>query len=157
MNRALACLMLLCVLAGCSEGVGHALGLVRDTPDEFAVTTRAPLSMPTDDSLPTPEPGAPRPQEPAAQLAAEATLAPAVELNNRTGALTAGQQALIAAAGPPAPANIRATIDAEAKRVNSNAGFTNRLEFWAPTPPPGQVIDPIKESARLRALAASQP
>ena len=144
-------------LAGCSGSLSRNLGFTRDSPDEFAVTTRAPLSMPPDYTLHPPAPGAPRPQEPAAQLAAEAALAPSVELNNRTGADTPGQEALIAAAGPAAPSNIRATIDAEAKRVNSNAGIGNTLAFWRSTPPPGKVIDPVREAARLRALQASSP
>jgi hypothetical protein len=152
MRRSCLSPVLLLLLAGCSgAGVSRDLGLTRDSPDEFTVTTRAPLSIPTDFTLPRPQPGAPRPQEPAAQLAAEAALAPAVELNNRTGPDTPGQQALLAAAGPPAPANIRQTIDAQATRLNSNRSIGNTLAFWQKTPIPGKVIDPVKEAARLRA------
>jgi hypothetical protein len=159
-------LVLLFLLAGCSgQELSRDLGLSRDSPDEFAVTTRAPLSMPADYMLEPPRPGAPRPQEPAAQLAAEAALAPSVELNNRTGQDSPGQDALLAASGPRAPANIRQTVDAEAQRVNRNGGVGNTLAFWQKNPPPGQVIDPVKESARLRAsgivgqgpTAAAQP
>ncbi len=49
-------------LAACS-GTKKQLGLERDPPDEFAVVTRAPLSLPPDYKLRPPEPGAPRPQE----------------------------------------------------------------------------------------------
>ena len=146
------------LLAGCSGAqVSRDLGLSRDSPDEFTVTTRAPLTIPGDDSLPVPRPGAPRPQEPAAQLAAAATLTPSVELNNRTGVLTAGQQALLTAAGPAAPDNIRATMDAEAKRVNSHEGVTDTLQFWRKTPAPGTVLDPVREAARLRAAGIAGP
>jgi hypothetical protein len=107
--------------------------------------------MPTDFTLPRPQPGAPRPQEPSAQLAAEATLAPSVELNNRTGTLTPGQQAILAASGPPAPANIRQSIDSQAAKLNNNGSIGNTLAFWQKKPIPGQIIDPVKEAARLRA------
>ena len=145
-------LVLLLLLTGCSgQELSRDLGLVRDSPDEFAVTTRAPLSMPTDYILEPPRPGVPRPQKPAAQLAAEAALAPSVELNNRTGQDSPGQDALLAASGSPAPADIRQTVDAEAQRVNRNGGIGNTLAFWKKNPLPGQVIDPVKEAARLRA------
>jgi hypothetical protein len=153
-------LALLPLLAGCSgDQLTRNLGLSRDSPDEFAVTTRAPLSMPPDYTLLPPRPGAPRPQEPAAQLAAEAALAPSVELNNRSGQDSPGQDALLAASGPPAPANIRQTIDAEAQRVNNNGGVGTTLAFWKKAPLPGKVIDPVKEAARLRAsgVVGEQP
>ncbi len=148
--------VLLVLLAGCSGAdFARDVGLTRDSPDEFTVTTRAPLAMPTDFTLPRPTPGAPRPQEPAVQLAAEATLAPSVELNNRTGPLTPGQQAILAAAGPPAPANIRQSIDAQEAKLNNNGSIGNTLAFWQKKPIPGQVIDPVKEAARLRAEGVS--
>ncbi|MGH1402636.1 MAG: DUF3035 domain-containing protein [Alphaproteobacteria bacterium] len=53
-------------LNACSDGAAGlrtTLGLGKDTPDEFAVITRAPLEMPAQLTLPSPNPGAPRPQE----------------------------------------------------------------------------------------------
>jgi hypothetical protein len=35
------------LLAGCGQVTARTLGLTRDAPDEFQVTTRAPLSMPS--------------------------------------------------------------------------------------------------------------
>lgn len=54
-----------CVLAltGC-EQTRQSLGLDRVPPDEFAVVTRAPLSVPPGIDLQPPRPGAARPQEP---------------------------------------------------------------------------------------------
>jgi Protein of unknown function (DUF3035) len=37
--------------------------LDRNRPDEFAVTRAAPLTIPSEFSLPAPQPNAPRPQE----------------------------------------------------------------------------------------------
>ncbi len=47
---------------GCSN-VKETLGLTKQSPDEFKVVSRAPLSMPPDYNLRPPTPGAPRPQE----------------------------------------------------------------------------------------------
>ena len=58
----LGCTLIL--LAGCNgDKIARTFGLTRDAPDEFTVTTRAPLSMPPDYNLRPPRPGAPRPQE----------------------------------------------------------------------------------------------
>ena len=46
-------------LAGCSGGTRQALGLVRSSPDEFAVVAKAPLVLPPDFGLRPPIPGAP--------------------------------------------------------------------------------------------------
>ena len=48
--------------AGCSD-LKKAIGLDRTPPDEFAVESRAPLTMPPDFNLRPPQPGADRPQE----------------------------------------------------------------------------------------------
>ena len=51
-------------VAACSgDELTRTFGLTRDAPDEFQVTTRAPLSMPPDFTLRPPRPGAARPQE----------------------------------------------------------------------------------------------
>ncbi|HEY0837577.1 MAG TPA: DUF3035 domain-containing protein, partial [Azospirillum sp.] len=49
-------------VSGCSD-VRRSIGLDRASPDEFAVVSRAPLSMPPDLRLPAPRPGAMRPQD----------------------------------------------------------------------------------------------
>ena len=64
-------------LAACSgDELTRTFGLTRDAPDEFQVTTRAPLSMPPDFTLRPPRPGATRPQELTQREQAEAALAP---------------------------------------------------------------------------------
>jgi hypothetical protein len=50
------------LLTGCS-GFRQALGMDRVGPDEFAVESRAPLTVPPEFDLRPPQPGAPRPQE----------------------------------------------------------------------------------------------
>lgn len=142
-------------MAGCgsTESLTRTFGLTRDAPDEFAVTTRAPLSMPPDYTLRPPRPGATRPQELPLSAQAEATLVPQAVLA-KDPRQTTGQQALVAAAGPSAPDNIREEVDAESQLDRPGHDLTDRLLFWRSPPPAGTVVDPAKESARLRANAA---
>jgi hypothetical protein len=56
------CVAAALLLGGCSNWK-QALGIEPVSPDEFAVESRAPLTIPPDFNLRPPEPGAPRPQE----------------------------------------------------------------------------------------------
>jgi len=142
-------------LAGCSgEELTRNFGLTRDAPDEFEVTTRAPLSMPPNYDLRPPRPGAARPQEQASSVGAEAALVPRAALASDNGATSAGQQALLSAAGPAAPSDIRRKIESEAALDQPERSFTDRLMFWKPAPPAGVAVDASKEAARLRSDAA---
>jgi hypothetical protein len=65
--RALPALLVLCLacallVSGCSD-LKKSIGLERTSPDEFAVESRAPLTIPPDFDLRPPQPGAVRPQE----------------------------------------------------------------------------------------------
>jgi Protein of unknown function (DUF3035) len=157
--RTIAALGTLFALAGCG-GIGdeltRAFGLTRDAPDEFQVTTRAPLSMPPDLQLRPPRPGTPRPQEQSERTAAEAALVPQAALgsDDPAGGVSAGQSALVQAAGPAAPADIRRKVDADASMAAADTSLTDRLMFWKQKPPPGVVVDPQRESQRLRENAA---
>jgi hypothetical protein len=143
------------VLSGCGDKINRLVGLVRDAPDEFQVTTRAPLSMPTNFDLPPPTPGAPRPQELSERRQAEEALVPTLALENpQTAGPTPGQEALIAAAGPAAPADIRATVAAEAAQPRDDRTALQRLLFWQNPPQQGVIVDPEREAKRLRENAA---
>lgn len=152
---ALGLLASLGALTACStDELSRTFGFTREAPDEFTVTTRAPLSMPPDDTLPPPQPGAPRPQEMTTQQAAEAALAPETALLGASGQDSPGQDALVQQAGPAAPADIRQKVDDEAQRERPSQSFTDRLMFWKSPPPPGAVVDAAAESQRLRQNAA---
>jgi hypothetical protein len=58
------------LLAGCTD-FKQIIGLDQPMPDEFAVESRAPLTIPPDFNLRPPEPGAPRPQEESTEKQAE--------------------------------------------------------------------------------------
>jgi Protein of unknown function (DUF3035) len=146
------------VLAGCGSGMdlSRSFGLTRDAPDEFTVTTQVPLSMPPNFNVRPPDPGAPRPQQLSEQQQAQEALVPQIALNGpQTGAPSTGQAALVQAAGPNAPANIRIEVDNEAAAAaNQNESFVDKVLFWRDAPPPGIVVDPQKEAQRIRENAA---
>jgi hypothetical protein len=151
----LGCTLIL--LGGCSvngDKLSRTFGLTRDAPDEYTVTTRAPLSMPPDYNLRPPRPGAPRPQEQSERQQAAAALVPQLALGAPQGGASAGQAALLQETGPAAPADIRTKVDQEASRANADEGFIDKLLYWRkPNTQPVQV-DAQKESQRLRANSA---
>jgi len=61
-SRTLVLLTALVLLSGCNN-FKQMVGLEPVSPDEFAVESRAPLTIPPDFNLRPPAPGAPRPQE----------------------------------------------------------------------------------------------
>lgn len=152
----MACLCGLLALAACtSDTMMRTFGMTRDAPDEFTVTTRAPLSMPPDlTTVPPPQPGAARPQELTQEQAAQAVLSPDSVLQQKDAQSSPGQEALVAAAGPAAPRDIRARVDGESQLDRPSQSFTDRLMFWRSPPPPGTVVDAKRESQRLRQDAA---
>ena len=92
-SRAAAGAAALLLVAGCGGDAARTFGFTRDAPDEFQVTTRAPLSMPPAlGELPVPRPGADRPQELTQRQAAEASLVPGSVLN-QPGPAGAGREA----------------------------------------------------------------
>jgi hypothetical protein len=144
-------------LAGCGNtDLTRTFGLTRDAPDEYTVTTQPPLSMPPDFSVRPPNPGAPRPQQTSEQQQAEEALVPQTALTGTpTGQASPGQAALVQAAGPTPPANIRAEVNGEAAAAaQQNQSFVNELMFWREPQPPGIVVDPQKEAQRIRENAA---
>ena len=148
-------IVLAVLLSGCgTEDLSRTFGITRDVPDEFVVTTRAPLSMPPNFQLRPPRPGAPRPQEQTASQSAESALSPRTVLGVPEGPDSQGQSALIAAAGGPAPANTRQKVEQEAALDAPNPGLTEKLMFWRKSAPPGVVVDPVREAQRLRQNAA---
>lgn len=145
-------------LAGCGERTRQAIGLDRRAPDEFAVVTRAPLSVPPDFNLRPPVPGAPRPQEPEVTEQAREILRNSAGTAETAagGAPSAGERALLDRAGADgADPALRDAVDAESERIaESRRSFVDSLVFWRDPAPPGEVIDAEAEAKRLREDAA---
>ena len=142
-------------LGGCSTGdLSRTFGLTRDAPDEYTVTTRAPLSMPPDYNLRPPRPGAPRPQEQSERDQAAAALVPQLALGSPQGDASPGQAALLQETGPAAPPDIRAKVDQEANQAKADEGFVNNLLYWRKPAMQNVQVDPQKESQRLKENSA---
>jgi hypothetical protein len=149
-----------CALSAC-ESAKQAIGLGKNPPDEFQVVAQAPLSMPPDFNLPTPTPGAPRPQEGSPEINAQNALlantaaggsAPAADTTQ-----SSGEQALLQTAGAsttPDP-NIRNVVDQEAAaETAATTSLLDRLAFWREPEPAGTIVDPQAEQQRLQQNAA---
>ena len=143
------------LLAGCGD-TARTFGLTRDAPDEFQVTTRAPLSMPPMlGDLPTPRPGASRPQELSAREQAESALVPGSFSAAPRAGQTSGERSLLAATGSGAPADIRNRVDEETMRLDrTDRSVVDRVLFWRPQPEPGVPVDATREAQRIRENAA---
>src|ERR1700722_4144544 len=145
----------LLLLAGCdTDKLSRTFGLTRDSPDEYTVTTRAPLSMPPEYNLRPPQPGASRPQEQTERQQAEEALAPQLTLGAQApGSVSQGQTALTQQAGPAASSDIRRGVDQDAQSDN-DSGFIDKLLYWRKPDPQGAQVDAQKESQRLKQNAA---
>jgi Protein of unknown function (DUF3035) len=145
----------LTLLAGCnSDKLARTFGLTRDAPDEYTVTTRAPLSMPPDYNLRPPRPGAPRPQEQSERQQAAEALVPQLALGAPQGSASPGQSALMQEAGPAAPGDIRRKIDQETNRANGDDSFIDKVLYWRKPNTQRVQVDAGKESQRLRENSA---
>ena len=173
MNRKLtlaALAVALPALAGGCSSVKEQLGLTKQSPDEFKVVSRAPLSMPPDYNLRPPTPGAPRPQEGTTRdQAANAVfqysgngsslqpdqIPPIGEGESET-AQSSGESALLQSAGASGvDPNIRQVVDSETTADEADSRtLADTLVFWRDPEPYGDVVDPAAEQKRLQENAA---
>jgi hypothetical protein len=164
----LALLLAAPLLAGCSDGWRKTLGLKQTAPDEFKVAEREPLTMPPSlNELPTPQPGARRPQATSPRMRAQQALfaaaAPGQGTRRATGpdggpserdgtALSDGERRLLARAdADAAPEEIRQIVAREADaRAEAQKGLLDDYIFWRDPEPLGEVVDADAEANRLR-------
>jgi hypothetical protein len=153
LRAAAAALISLFALTAC-DGAREALGIDKQSPDEFAVVTRAPLSMPPDFGLRPPRPGVQRPQETQVKDSARSLLTKSS--TPQESGLSRGEAAFLAKAGATNPdPNIRREIDRESSLLASEDDrFIDTIMFWQAKPEPGTPVDPTAESRRLRENAA---
>ncbi len=148
---------------GQMEGIKKQFGMAKQSPDEFRVVSRAPLSMPPDFTLRPPEPGLPRPQEgTAADRARKAifrvdeskikSLDQTVAADGRS----LGELSLLRSAGVDrADPKIRLLVDRETYAINVESdSFVERLIFWREKEIPGIIVNASEEARRLRENAA---
>ena len=139
-------------LAACGS-VKQELGVGRNSPDEFMVVKRAPLTLPPDYTLrPPSDPG----ETPAAEeTAAKAKVALLGKADVPAAKGTAENALLEKMGAASAVPDIRRTIDEENGYISlKNQSVADKLIYWNDeTPPdkvPSSVVDPAKEAERLK-------
>ncbi|MBS0959925.1 MULTISPECIES: DUF3035 domain-containing protein [Acetobacter] len=138
----------LTLLSGCTGSeAARAFGLERSMPDEYTVTTRAPLSMPPMNELARPVSGAERPQDESERLQALETLSPDVALHGESGASSSGQTILVQSATAASDASDEGGLEP------NDSGFVDQIMFWHGGTA-GSVVDADKENDRLKKNAA---
>lgn len=157
-------------LQACSE-IQSAIGNKKQSPDEFAVVARPPLSLPPNFALRPPTPGEPRPQERDVTKAAERLV-----LGGGSRSTVSGSAGTVPSSAPSAPVSretpgeaklrqllrtaeaepgIRNTVNQETKNfVYEEEYLIDNLLFWREPAPKGVVVDAEAEKKRLQENAA---
>ena len=147
-------------LAGC-QSLRNAAGLQKKSPDEFAVTTKAPLVIPPDFNLRPPTPGAPpsntRDPSTNAELALFSNTDVQAIATGLPGTYTMGERMFLAnAKAQNSDANIRARLNADARAVqNADRSFTDRILSTSATRDTGTPINADAEVAKGTRTAAA--
>jgi len=142
-------------LAGCGS-LRDAAGLTKRSPDEFAVTTKAPLIIPPGYNLQPPSPGAAPNNSLQTDAQAQAALFGAGDTAtiaaNMTGDYSPGERMLLATAGVNrADPGIRQMLQSDQNKMQgADPSFTARLLGATAQPNNGQVIDANSELERRR-------
>jgi len=138
-------------LSACGN-VKDAVGYTKESPDEFAVYKRAPLSLPPEYSLRPPAPGSSRPDTVLPKTRAQEALLGSKSASATQGKVSMGEQALLRKTGAlDADPNIRQIVNRETSiYIEESKSFTDDLMFWQKKPEPGTVVDATKETQRIR-------
>ena len=148
-GRVIASLLAVLMVGGC-EGARKVIGLEKAAPDEFSVYTRAPLSLPPEYGLRPPAPGTDRPQMVNPRdIAKQAVLG---KQSPDAAGTSAGLRALLRDTGAlTSDPQIRATINRETSILAlEDEGIAESILFWEKPAKFGRVVDPGKESQRIR-------
>ena len=152
---------LMILLTGCSSA-RDIVGLSKQSPDEFEVVTRAPLSLPPDYGLRVPVPNISRNQEKSLGESADDLLpqrgsqSPGQKLSRvgRSGAISPAEDAILdRAKAKISNQSIRAEINSDNKTISdTDEKLIEKIIFWQGTKKPAAVLDPQKESERIKGL-----
>lgn len=150
-------------VSGCSTwtDVKRGLGMEKVVPDEFDVTTNAPLAIPPDYTLRPPKPGSAPTQQLSPTAQAQETVFRAGDTKLDTlppdKSRSAGESVLLNDAGANnAPKDIRQLVKNDNQTAYSSSTLTQRLLFWRSEPAnPDQAVDPTAEAERLREFGAN--
>ena len=145
-------LALALMLPGC-QSVKKELGVGRQSPDEFMVVKRAPLTLPPDYALRPPSNDSAPPASEAANQAKAALLGTSGSSADKGTA----EEALLGKMGAQNPApDIRDTINRENGYIAlKNRTLVDKLVFWDDKPPsdektPASIVNAQQEAERLK-------
>ncbi len=156
-RSALLALTATVIMLSACESARKVIGTVKAPPDEFAVYSRPPLSLPPNYGLRPPEPGRARPQvitptieAKAAILGKTATIDP--NLNKAGGESPGTLSILKATGGINADPSIRQVVNQETSILSvEDKRFLDKLIFWVDDKPfQGTVVDAAKEQKRIQ-------
>ena len=152
------------VLLGACDTVKEIAGQTKRAPDEFAVYSRAPLTLPPDYRLRPPTPGSgptnvndPSERAKAAILGATGAGPRQAVLGNRKAAVAAaaspGLRVLLRRTGAlQTDPNIRETLNRESSILAaSDKSFTEKMMFWDKTNDKASVVNATAEQKRIQA------
>jgi hypothetical protein len=153
----------LVLISGC-ESTRKAFSGEKSAPDEFAVFSRPPLTLPPNYKLRPPKPGANIKRANSTTIAAKrAILNQTIKMQPQKPIIkgSPGMMALLRnTGGLNASADIRATINTETSILsNQDKDFVDKLIFWVDEGESGStVVDPKKEQKRIQnAKALGKP
>jgi len=148
-------------LSGC-DTIRDAAGMEKSAPDEFAVLTKAPLTIPPDYNLMPPRPGAVPTNQTEPTDTAQAALFgsdPATVASQLPDSYSQGEKMLLANAGiQGADPAIRQHLASDHKNmVGADDSFTNDILFWQkPKPDAGVPLNADQEAKKLGSQKAGQ-
>lgn len=147
--------LLLAFLTGCGE-VRSMLGQNKQPPDEFAVLSQPPLSIPPNFTLRAPEPGANRPQKTPKKndikrIVLKSEAANAMNPTSVIGGAS-GEKSLRNLLGTgSAKSNIRRLLNEENKElIYTDQRLINKLLKWPSGSATSSVLDAAAESERIK-------
>jgi hypothetical protein len=149
-------------LGACSS-VRETIGIDTESPDEFKVMVRPPLSMPKDLGLKAPRPGAARPQtarlrDRTKQIVLDSEGKGSAKKIQRTQikGVSKAEAALLHKLGADGiDPNIRQVVERETTAIEiEGKRFVDSLLFWKDKKLPGKVLDPQGERSRIQSNAA---
>ncbi len=149
------------VLSACGS-VREAVGIDADSPDEYQVVVRAPLSMPSDYGLRAPRPGASGPQEATVRdrtrqivLDSQGKAAKKAAPKAIAGVSKAEMALLNRLGAENVDPDIRQVVERETTAIEvEQRSAVETILFWREKTPGGTALDPMAERRRLQENAA---
>jgi hypothetical protein len=149
------------LLSGC-DSLRDAAGLTKRSPDEFAVTTKAPLVIPPDFNLRPPRPGAAPVNQTDPSTSAQQALFnnsdPETVAAGMRGNYSPAEKLLLAHAGVQnSDPNVRTELKSDLRAIQgADESFTDRVLGTKPSPFTGQPVNADAEVERRNRAAAQR-